>query len=82
MDNLDLLAQAPHLVIDGTFSTSPNLITQMVTVHGLYPDGWSIPLTYGLLPGKTEAHYKKEQDLTDRNQDLFRTTVHVALQSR
>ena len=38
--------------------TSPNLFTQLVIVHGLYPDGWRIPLAFGLLPGKTQAHYK------------------------
>ena len=38
VENMDRLAEAPHLVIDGTFSTSPNLSTQLVTVHGLYPD--------------------------------------------
>ena len=58
VDNMDLLSQAPHLVIDGTFSTSPNLFTQMVTIHGLYPDGWRIPLAYGFLPSKTQAHYE------------------------
>ena len=55
---MDSLAEAPHLVIDGTFSTSPNLFTQLVIVHGLYPDGWRIPLAFGLLPGKTQAHYE------------------------
>ena len=58
VENMDRLAEAPHLVIDGTFSTSLNLFTQLVTVHGLYPDGWRIPLAFGLLPGKTQAHYE------------------------
>ena len=56
--NMDRLAEAPYLVIDVTFSTSPNLFTQLVTVRGLYPDGWRIPLAFGLLPGKTQAHYE------------------------
>ena len=47
VENMDRLAEAFHLVIDGTFSTSPNLFTQLVTVHGLYPDGWRIPLAFG-----------------------------------
>ena len=55
---VDRLAEAPHLVIDGTFCTSPNLFTQLVTVHGLYPDGLRIPLAFGLLPGKTQAQYE------------------------
>jgi len=54
VENMDRLA---HLVINGTFSTSPNLFTQLVTIHGLYPEGWRIPLAFGLLPGKTQAHY-------------------------
>ena len=39
VENMDRLAEAPHLVIDGTFSTSPNLFIQLVIVHGLYPNG-------------------------------------------
>ena len=35
-----------------------NLFTQLVIVHGLYHDGWRISLAFGLLPGKTQAHYK------------------------
>ncbi|XP_063693709.1 uncharacterized protein LOC134825463 [Bolinopsis microptera] len=33
VENMDRLAEAPHLVIDGTFSTSPNLFTQLVTLN-------------------------------------------------
>ena len=58
VENMDRLPEAPHLVIDGIFSTSHNLFAQLLTVHGLYPDGWRIPLAFGLLPGKTQAHYE------------------------
>ena len=52
-DSMVLLIQAPHLLIDGTFTTSPK---QLVIFHGLFDDGWRIPLAYDLLPGKTTAH--------------------------
>ena len=32
--NTSVLQDADHFIIDGTFKTSPNLMTQMVTVHG------------------------------------------------
>ena len=41
-----------------TFQTAPNLFTQLVTIHGLFDDGWRMPLAYGLLPGKTQHHYE------------------------
>ena len=47
-----------HLLLDGTFKTAPNLFTQLVTIHGLFDDGWRMPLAYGLLPGKTQHHYE------------------------
>ena len=30
---------------------------QMVGIHGLFDQGWHMPLAFGLLPGKTEALY-------------------------
>ncbi|KAL5258815.1 hypothetical protein ACHWQZ_G007439 [Mnemiopsis leidyi] len=46
---------ADHLVIDGTFKSAPQLMTQMVEIHGIFDSGWHFPLAYGLLPGKTQA---------------------------
>ena len=50
---------ADHLVIDGTFKSAPQLVTQMVAIHGIFDSGWHFPLAnaYGLLPGKTQALY-------------------------
>ena len=31
----------------------------MVTVHGVFRDGWNIPLLFALLPGKTQTHYEE-----------------------
>ena len=58
LDNCEVLSHAPHLFIDGTFKSSPNLFKQLLSVHA-YVDasGHRIPLVYGLLPGKTEALY-------------------------
>ncbi|KAL5259245.1 hypothetical protein ACHWQZ_G009636 [Mnemiopsis leidyi] len=46
------------LIMDGTFKSAPNLFTQLFTIHGLFPDGWRLPLFYGLLPGKTTTLYR------------------------
>ena len=49
---------AEHFIVDGTFKSSPNLFTQLFTVHGVFPKGWHYPICYGLLPGKTTVLYK------------------------
>ena len=55
--NTTTLMDADHLVIDGTFKSAPQLMTQMVGIHGIFDSGWHIPLAYGLLPGKTQSLY-------------------------
>lgn len=52
------MVDAEHWIADGTFKSAPNLFTQLFTVHGLFPDGWHLPLFYGLLPGKMTTLYK------------------------
>ena len=56
--NADHMVDAEHWVVDGTFKSAPNLFHQLFTVHGLFPDGWHLPLFYGLLPGKTTTLYR------------------------
>ena len=58
-ENINILATADHIIIDGTFKTSPQLFQQMVTVHGVFRDGWNIPLLFAPLPGKIQTHYEK-----------------------
>jgi hypothetical protein len=38
-DNIkfNIIYQSDHLVVDGTFKTSPDLFTQVFTVHALHP---------------------------------------------
>ena len=55
--NTSCLIDADHIIIDGTFKSAPQLMTQMLGIHGLFNSGWHMPLVYGLLPGKTEALY-------------------------
>ena len=58
LDNCEVLSHAPHLFIDGTFKSSPNLFKQLLSVHAYFDaSGHRIPFVYGLLPGKTEALY-------------------------
>ncbi|XP_063682933.1 uncharacterized protein LOC134817602 [Bolinopsis microptera] len=57
-DNINIIYQSDHLVVDGTFKTSPDLFTQLFTVHALHPTGWRIPAVFGLLPGKRTIMYE------------------------
>ena len=43
-DNTTALHDAEHLILDGTFKSSPSLFTQLFTVHGLFDDGWHLPV--------------------------------------
>ena len=45
--NTSVLQDADHFIIDGTFKTSPNLMTQMFTVHGLLKNN---------LPSRNSVH--------------------------
>ena len=57
LDNVTALSDSDHWMLDGTFSSSPQLFSQLLTVHGHFDSGWHMPLVYGLLPGKTEVLY-------------------------
>ena len=57
LQNTSTLMEADHWVIDGTFKTAPQLMTQMLSVHGILDTSWHIPLIFGLLPRKTQAIY-------------------------
>ena len=55
--NIAALQEADHLVIDGTFKSAPFLFTQMLGVHRQFDENWHFPLTFGLLPGKSQVLY-------------------------
>lgn len=38
--DVDMLHLSDHLLIDGTFKSSPDMFTQLVVTHGLMEDGW------------------------------------------
>ncbi|KAL5247507.1 hypothetical protein ACHWQZ_G019400 [Mnemiopsis leidyi] len=57
IDSVNVISDCDHLMLDGTFSSSPQLFQQLLTIHGWWDSGWHIPLVYGLLPGKTEVLY-------------------------
>ena len=63
------------LIIDGTFKVAPHLFTQLLTVHGLTTDGYRLPLTYGLLPGKRQEMYCNLLNELDTNGPLQPLTV-------
>ena len=56
--NAEAIVDSDNWIMDGTFKSAPNLFTQLFTIHGLFPDGYRLPLFYGLLPGKTTTLYK------------------------
>jgi hypothetical protein len=41
-------------MMDGTFSSAPQLWQQLLSVHGLFDSGWHLPLVHALIPGKTD----------------------------
>ena len=43
--------------MDGTFSFAPQLFYQLLTIHGIFEDGYRLPLFHALLPGKKQHHY-------------------------
>ncbi len=45
--NTSVLTNSDHFIIDGTFKSASQLMTQMVGVHGLFDNGWHMPLVYG-----------------------------------
>ena len=57
IDNINLLSQSDHLMLDGTFSSAPQMWQQLLSVHVLFDSGWHLPLVYGLIPGKTQVLY-------------------------
>ena len=76
-DNLLILEQSEHFVVDGTFESAPNLFTQLFTVHGLHPTGWRIPAAFGLLSGKREVMYENVLEQLDTNGPFFPQSVLV-----
>ncbi len=57
VDNVDVLAEALHIMLDCTFSSAPQHFTQLMSTHGLFDSGWHMQLVYGLLPGKTDLFF-------------------------
>ncbi|KAK3106289.1 hypothetical protein FSP39_017023 [Pinctada imbricata] len=52
------LASADTIYADGTFYACPSLFKQLYTIYG-FVDGAMYPLVYALLPGKSEAIYRR-----------------------
>jgi hypothetical protein len=43
-----------HAMMDGTFSSAPQVWQQFFSVHDLFDSGWHLPFVYVLIPGKTD----------------------------
>jgi hypothetical protein len=56
--SLNILRNSDHWFLDGTFSSCPNLFSQLYTIHAVY-SGEIIPLVSVLLPDKKEVTYNK-----------------------
>lgn len=60
--NLEKLAKAEVIIMDGTFSSSPSQFKQIFTIHGFLGSGNDrlfLPLVYFLLPNKKQTTYEK-----------------------
>lgn len=58
-ENLNLLQQAKHWYVDGTFKSVPSLFYQLYTLHGIIRDNIIVPFVYALLPNKKSSTYIK-----------------------
>ena len=56
---LDILSDADHIFMDGTFKIVPELFFQLFTIHALGPGGFFVPCVYALLPNKTRDTYAR-----------------------
>ncbi|KAE9522326.1 hypothetical protein AGLY_017272 [Aphis glycines] len=57
-ENLKILSDQCHWFIDGTFKSSPQLFTQILTIHAIKYDT-VLPLVFALVPNKTRDSYTK-----------------------
>lgn len=57
-ENLKILSDQYHWFIDGTFKSSPQLFTQLLTIHAIKYDT-VLPLVFALVPNKTRDSYTK-----------------------
>ncbi|XP_055309109.1 uncharacterized protein LOC129572999, partial [Sitodiplosis mosellana] len=55
-ENLKFLSLCDEYFMDGTFSVTPPLFSQLYTLHGRYK-GWHVPLVYTLLTNKKQDTY-------------------------
>ena len=56
--NLDLLVRHRQWFADGTFKCSPSVFYQLFTLHVYVADS-VVPVSYALLPNKTQATYRR-----------------------
>lgn len=68
-ENIELLSESNEWFIDGTFSVSPDIFKQLVTLNVIY-SGMNLPLVYALLPNKAELAYKKFFDMLLNNNQV------------
>ncbi|XP_052123549.1 uncharacterized protein LOC113215949 [Frankliniella occidentalis] len=67
---LKRLTQSLIVNLDGTFETSPDIFTQVFTIHGEY-GGEVFPFVFALLPDKSEASYRTVlQAVVDKCRDM------------
>ncbi|KAG8173372.1 hypothetical protein JTE90_015533 [Oedothorax gibbosus] len=52
-ENLNFLQNSKHWFADGTFKTSPNLFTQLYTIHAIVKNE-NVPVLFALLPSKID----------------------------
>lgn len=57
-ENLKILTDQCHWFIDGTFKSSPQLFTQLLTIYAIKYDT-VLPLVFALVPNKTRDSYTK-----------------------
>src|SRR6218665_1499133 len=57
-EDIDFLFSNQHWLADGTFRVTPEGFYQLYTIHSLF-NGQTFPCIYALLPGRSEAVYRR-----------------------
>ena len=75
--NLELLAQAEKIYVDGTFQICPRVFYQIFSLHA-FKNGRQFPLVYCLLPRKSRTVYLRALELIkQKSEDLGHTLAPV-----
>ena len=69
-DLLTMLCNSDHVLIDGSFKCSPEIFSQMITIHFEFKNRILISV-YCFLPNKTQHTYERMLNLLIKHCNMF-----------